>query len=377
MEESPKTDQQDSSRRFDRRLLWIGLGLSALIIRFILSFSPGLTETLYSRGLFLGVRWLFDHTLTILPFPVFYLAAVFLLFGLIRWIVVSNRKNRGKSFGYRIGQFFLSLGGIIGAILFFFLFLWGFNYGRIPMEDQLSLHLEPLDSLAVLQELNWTLENTIESRYTLPGMDSTEAFEPQFDLQELELSIRESTSQLLDEIDYPTAGRVRGRVLRPKGILARFGTAGVYIPWIGEAHIDAGLHPLQYAYTMSHEMAHAFGVADEGSCNFVAFRACLLSADPRVQYSAWLAHLRYLLGEYRRHLEKKEEDRGAYAAFRKTLPLAIQLDMNAINQELEKYPDWVNGAFFNNLYLKTQGVSEGVQSYNRVVLMVKAWREQL
>jgi len=178
--------------------------------------------------------------------------------------------------------------------------------------------------------------------------------------------------KLLEKLNYPTAGTVRGRQLQPKGILLRFSTAGVYFPWTGESNIDAGLHPIQIPFTMAHEFAHGYGFTDEGTCNFLAYLACIQSENKMFQYSGHLSYWRYLASSYRRF------DRENYTAYFKTLPKGIIADLYAIDANSDKYPNILpelrDAAY--DTYLKTQGIGEWMKSYSRIVMLVKAWREK-
>ena len=100
--------------------------------------------------------------------------------------------------------------------------------------------------------------------------------------------------------------------------------------------------------------------------------SCSKSSDPFIQYSGYLSYWRYLASDYRGF--KREE----YAEFRANLPTGIINDLNAINENLVKYPDIFPRArdAAYDTYLKTQGVSEGLESYDRIVVLVKAWKEK-
>ena len=122
---------------------------------------------------------------------------------------------------------------------------------------------------------------------------------------------------------------------------------------------------------MAHEMAHGYGFTDEGTCNFLAFLACSQSEDPVIRYSGYLAHTRDVLVAYRRVI------RDHYTTFRATLDKGLVADMDAINAANARFGrDWVPMYSINNIYLKSQGISEGILSYSRVVLLVKAFREK-
>ncbi len=152
----------------------------------------------------------------------------------------------------------------------------------------------------------------------------------------------------------------------------RISTAGFYLPFTGECNIDAGLHPIQLPFVVAHEYAHAYGITDEGSCNFLAYLSCNQSADPFVRYAGSLSYWRYIAGNYQAYYPKE------YALFRKQLPKGIIADLDAINANGRKYPDILPRVrdFAYDSYLKSQGIEEGLESYSRIIMLVKAWKEK-
>ena len=72
---------------------WALLGLAALLLRFVADTTPQYVEQFYSRGVFLGVRWLFDWTLAWLPFPlllVFYGVALYYVYKFVRTLLTKQ-----------------------------------------------------------------------------------------------------------------------------------------------------------------------------------------------------------------------------------------------------------------------------------------------
>lgn len=360
---------RDFFRKNKRKWIWVALGMSAILVRVLLSFSPSLTERIYSRGIFVGIRVLIDYTLGWMPFPL-----VFVVFSgilIFLFLKIKNLKRTHQSFLHSAGRIGLSLLSFLFGVVFFFLVLWGYNYGRMPIEKTLGIHPAPL----VLEELKTELElNTKEvavARDAIPNI-SEAPIEANFLPNDLENEIREDVEKLLEKLDFPTAGVVRGRMLKPKGILLRFSTAGVYFPWTGESNVDAGLHPIQIPFTLAHEFAHGYGFTDEGTCNFLAYLACIQSENKMVQYSGQLSYWRYLASSYRRF------DRDSYKEFFNALPKGIVADLYAIDENSSKYPDIlpeIRDVAYDT-YLKTQGIEEGMKSYSRIVMLVKAWKER-
>ena len=118
--------------------------------------------------------------------------------------------------------------------------LWGFNYGRMAVEEvlELDLHRPTIEELA--QRVKTEGAELGRLRAAIPASDT---FTLSADLfpEDMEGLLRSSLEEVLEEYGYPTQGRVRGRLMYPKGIFLRFSSAGLYFPWTGEGHIDAGL----------------------------------------------------------------------------------------------------------------------------------------
>ena len=63
-----------------------------------------------------------------------------------------------------------SLLAFIGGVVFLFQFLWGFNYGRIPLEEQLELDVKPLSVKELKAELDLAIEGMNTFRPMLEGV---------------------------------------------------------------------------------------------------------------------------------------------------------------------------------------------------------------
>ncbi len=350
-----------------RKIIWIGLGLIALIIRSILSYHPELAEQYYSRGLFLMVRWTIDYMLGWIPIPLIYF--FILIFSI--WLFIALRKfiRKKASWSTKLVSSLLSAAAFIGGTLFFFFFLWGYNYARLPIEKSLSLDAQPLEAKDLKEEMKWVSEKLVKLREELSihyGESPNELELP----KKTEEKLRQSLEEWLEMRGFPTLGRVRGRWLYPKGIFLRFSSAGLYFPFTGEGHIDPGLHILDHPYTMAHELSHGYGFGDEGTCSFLSFIACTESGNTFFAYSAYLNYWLTLAGNYRRY---QPED---YKRVRELLSEENKADIEAMYAELRKYPD-IMPKFRNyayDAYLKSQGIEEGVLNYNRVIMLVRAWR---
>ncbi len=93
------------------------------------------------------------------------------------------------------------------------------------------------------------------------------------------------------------------------------------------------------------------------------------TSNALIRYSGRLSYWRYIAREYRRY------DPQGFEAARKTLSPEIVLDLEAIQRAMDKYPDLIPRLQYQiyDQYLKTQGIKEGMLSYNEVLTLVHAW----
>lgn len=323
-------------------------------------------EYVYSRQLFPYIRRMLDGLLGWSPVPLLYIFIPLVLFFTVRsiWKDWQIRKKL-LARGYTL---FLTLISLVGGLVFFFQVLWGLNYQRLPLQQQLELPKTEVDSVGL--EFLWAYStHMVDSlRRQLAGEDTTAiAFGPEAD--ELEREVRASVNTFMQGIGLQTYSRTRARLLKPTGILLRFSTSGFYFPFTGECNLDSGLHPLQKPFVMAHEFGHAYGFGDEGECNFLAFLCTIQSEDPYLQYSGWLALWRYVVRDFRAAFP------GRFAEEVDALPRGPLNDWEAIRLQMIRFPDIMPR--FRDMayqaYLKSQGVHEGLRSYNQIVRLAHVW----
>jgi len=340
-----------------------------IILRWLGSYSPEIIEQVYSRGAFLGIRKVLDILLGWLPFSWLYLMVPTLIFGIGWGVTRYVRKWNNRSLQQRILIPIWTILSFVLGTVGLFLFIWGFNYGRVQLEDQIGIKPEPLHQDTLWQELEKATVQLKALRAALPVTDTTAYLDASHLPEDYEKHLRDLVEKTLTQLGYPDVGSPAMRHLWPKGILLRISTAGFYLPFTGECNADLGLHPLQKPFIVAHEYAHAYAITDEGSCNFIAYLACQQSEYPAIRYMGYLSYWRYLASSSLSIFPKR------YQSFRKTLPKGIQADLNIVNETMALYPDILprfRDATYD-AYLKVQGVQEGLKSYSRIVMLVYAW----
>lgn len=357
----------------NRQSLWIKLGLSAIFLRIVFSFQPQWCEQYYARGLYPWVRSFFDNTIGLLPIAGIYLFGliVFLWLAILFWRLMTQlviRKEGIKGKGYP--KSFLSF---LMGLVFWFLLLWGYNYARVPMAEQIGLPIpDSMNFEQIWEEAQYIKNTCIETRLQIPNSD-TNAITAAYYPKDLEAEMRKLLEKVLKKYGYDYSGHVRGRLLQPKGVLLRFNSSGVYFPFTGEGHIDAGLHPISKPFTIAHELGHGYGFGSEASCNFLGFLACIESKNPVIRYSGYLMYWRYVYSSMMEFMT--EED---YLAERATISRGMHNDIEAIYANQDLYPPFIpflQPAVYD-VFLKVQGVKDGIKSYDRMVLLVSSWRKK-
>jgi len=354
-------------------LAWLLLSSVLVALRVLL--PPAIIEQVYSTNIYLGVRQVLDSLFGWWPFPASALVVVLGVILIVRsaWRASTAKSPQALSSRQRawfagMGRVGLSLLRSSAIIVTAFLVLWGFNYGRPGISDHLNLNGRPLSDQELWHELHATANYVEILRTQLPLSDTndTESLPlPQIN----EVRIRESLQRQLQLLDYPAEGRVRTRYVFP-GTLLRFNTSGIYFPLTGEAHVDEGLHTLQLPFVIAHELAHGYGITDEGACNFIAWLACTRAHNLYLRYAGHLTYLRYVGAALRRR------DAEEYSAFRQNLPPGVKADLNSIAKNLDRFDEImpsVRDAVYDS-YLRGQGVQDGLASYSRVIDLVVAWQ---
>ena len=257
---------------------------------------------------------------------------------------------------------------MISYIMFYW--LWGFNYSASPLKKILQLKPIGIDTTMVYNEASIIMNQLIPLRDQISKDTNALTYEKYpVDAEQL---IQKALKKNLSEWSIPNKSNPRLRIIKPKGILLSISTAGFYLPFVGEGQIDGGLSPIQWPFTMAHEMTHSYGITDEGECNFSAVMACMQSDNEFIQYSGLLSYWRYLANNLR--------DKAPYS-FMKLVDMrspSIKNDIKDIYLHLDKYPDLLPQ--FRDLvydsYLKVNGVKEGLKSYDTVVSMMLMYKSK-
>lgn len=343
------------STRFAIPLLLL---IGTLLLNAAFGLLPSFYEKFYLHGIFKFIRVAYDYILgSWFPIPFFMVTVSAIAFYLFfiqkktkRWVKFTN---------------------VLFVIFIAFYWLWGFNYQQQTLAERMQYQFSVPTIERLEQEMSWTISQINILRNKLQN-DSLPLQVEVYNRSQLKSDFNKIVPLVLKDHDFATAGNPTVRLVQPNGLLMRLKTAGIYVPHAFEGHVDNGLLELEKPFTYAHELAHAYGLTDEGECNYVAFLACMQSDSMIYQYSALIDYSLYLLRDFRKY------DKELYAKYKSTFHPGYHADIEAMRENGKKYPDILPGLrdVFYDRYLKTLGVKEGLKSYSKLVAYIIEYKRK-
>lgn len=138
---------------------------------------------------------------------------------------------------------------------------------------------------------------------------------------------------------------------------------GIYSPFTIEANYNKYMPGYNIPHTMCHELSHLKGFMREDEANFIGYLACVESERQAFRYSGYLTGWVYAGNALAR------VDGESYADLRARLCEQAREDLRENNAFWDKYEGKVAEVAnqMNDVYLKVNDQSDGVQSYGRMV----------
>ncbi len=340
----------------NRGIKWALITLSVLLL---FKLSPWLAEYFYREFLFQIFRFVWDCTIGLLPFPLICLLLVALPFILYFYI---------RKFERRWSSLLLFPLNFFGWVITFFFWMWGFNYCAPSLvNDDSSMIMTEQElyafGLEMAESVNWYDEHGIDrNRLKNEVLDCTDGSNETFDVR-LFLS-GEGRSFYSD---------AKCHFLNDGGAMRRLGVAGIYWPFVGQGQSSNTHHYLFQPFVAAHELSHAYGITGEGEADYVAYKSLM-------QESIWLEKEKHYCAELEllrsiRSLLYVTND-SLRMDIDSTLRPAVMNDIIEMRENAKLYPEYFSGfqEKMNDRYLKTMGVTDGSQNYDRFVVMV--WNER-
>lgn len=287
---------------------------------------------------------------SLVPFSLEELTVVGFFIAFIAVIVRAIRRR--KKFLWWLGR----TGRVVLWLLVWFYLGWGNNYFRTPLYARLGVKPAQFEQ----ETFDRFLNEYTDMLYDCVSQPQT------LETQVLEQRIKNFYAQDIAACGY-TPLRSWQHVKKP--LINPLYSAVSILGWLGpffcETQVNLDVPGLQYPSTLAHEMSHLCGVTNEGEANYWAYAFCRQSEDPSLRYSGCLAIFPYVVQNVRALLPPNQS-----AAWEYDIPQQVWDDSTALNQFwLEKRVPFIEKAQrrIMDLFLKSNGISDGARSYQGVV----------
>ncbi len=350
-----------SKKKLKVRAITIAALAVAIFLLGLLADYPKMVERYYSESFYPIICHALHPVFNLFPFSVgdiLYITIIcYLIYALFRVIKLAFKKE------FKLAGIFL-MKIVIGAqcgILIFYLF-WGLNYFRPSAGERLNL-----------RDTNYTTADL--KAVTSMLIDSANACRARVTPADLAQSNGAIYQTAVVAVNKLSAGSVNFRTYYPgikssilTPLLNYIGTSGYYNPFTSEAQMNYQMPVFDKPLTACHEMSHQMGYGAEDEANFVGFLAGIGSNDRLLRYSAYnLAVSEFMHAlHYRDSLASKE--------LRPRISVAVHNDFKAERLYWLSYQTkaGILSSIFYDKFLKANNQPQGLNTYNRMVLLVMA-----
>ena len=343
---------------------WIILILLAIGIK-VFSFFPEAVEKYYSDGIYPVISSVQRILLGWIPFSVgdiFYALVIIYFFRrLIVLIRLLIKKQTNKA--YWIGGL-RRLGFIALLVYVSFNFLWGLNYNRIGIANQVGLKPEKIsrDNLVAMMKQLVQRVNGLDSMAHL-NREKLGSKRHLFREADLAYENLHSTQPIF---------KYNFRSVKPSlfSYLGNYlGYTGYYNPFSGEAQVNTTVPLFVQPFTVCHEIGHQLGYAKENEANFAGFLSARCSDDPAVQYSVYFDLYTYA------RIYLYVQDSMQLKRLDSTLNPGVRKDFRDLREFLRKHENPVERVIdkLYSQYLKANEQPSGKVTYSEVIIWLVAY----
>lgn len=354
-------NKQKGKKALIKRGVAILVLIVAIYLLNVFADHPRAVERYYSEGLYPIICHILHPIFNLFPFSfgdVLYLAViVYLIYALIRLIALCIKKRFMQAGLLATG---ITI-GVFAGIFTFYLF-WGLNYFRPSAGERLNLR----DSTYTKAELQKVTTILIDSA------NASRARVTAADLQRGNDSIYKTAVRAVVKLSGTSAEfstyspAVKPSLLTP--LLNYISTSGYYNPFTGEAQMNYQMPVFNRPFVACHEMSHQMGYGAEDEANFVGFLAASRSDDKLLRYSAYNVAVNEFMHTVR------YTDTVVFKQLRTRISPGVLADFKEERLYWLSYQNKLNtftSIFYDN-FLKVNNQPQGLDTYNRMVLLIMA-----
>lgn len=358
-----------------KKIIWILLLTGILYTINRASKDSSFIYSWYASGVYPGIKGL----MSIIPSRVNFsfgevLVGIAVILGILismyrfkKFIATVRVESIGTVMALIVNDVLSLITGVL-VLVVVFQGIWGLNYHRPPLLEQLGLERQEVSGQvleSLLMDLSVKMDET-RSRLTVSEDNVVMS-----QLSEEELFQQSYKDYLLASKHYKF---VEPPASQPKPIAASLffsysGISGIFNPFTGEANVNTLNSAYMLPVVALHELAHQQGIAREDEANFIAYLISQNSQEAFTQYSGELLVLIHGLNNL------IEIDPQAYERVYLNLSEGIQNDLVAHRILWATYDGTMEELQheMNDRYLKANGQLSGVESYSEMIELYVAW----
>jgi hypothetical protein len=353
-------------RRFLQATMFLLLPL-ALIFQQLAKLYPQSVEQFYSRGFYPAVSSAVSLYFNLFPFScaecILYALVVFAVFIIVLAFVYLFRRKFKALF-----KLFVTVIGFAITGYFLFLLMWGLNYNRAPLENNLGYKT----GTPTVTELSAILKSETRSINALcdsVSYDKNGRSNYPGGFGKISSGVTEGYAALAKQssLDKTLFG---SGLPRPKSIFASkymsyTGIEGIFVPFTYEPNVNTDCPAFVLPFNAAHESAHYKGFAREQEASFVAYLADTANSDPYFQYSAHMEAYIYISNAL------YETDQSAWQKAAGSLDPRAKGDFQYYNDFIVSHSSYAAdvSSKVNDSYLKSQG-QQGIITYDMFVTLL-------
>ena len=291
-----------------------------------------------------------------------YLLILLLLFS----VVYTIRKIiRNGSAGRRLLSWLSGICLAASLLAFFFMLGAGINYHRVSFSEKAGIAAEPCTAEDLSRICSW-LTREVNARSTQVTRDENGVMTLTRPEGPDAAAAMENLGTVFPDLSgsYPMPKKVFF-----SQILSSLDLTGIFSAFTIEANYNGDITPYNIPFTVCHELSHLRGFMQEEEANFIAFLACIQSDQPDFQYSGYLSGWVYCMNAL------YTADHDTWSTIRSQLSPTAEPDLTANREFWAGYQGILSevSTQVNDTYLKINGQSDGVLSYDRMVELIAAY----
>jgi hypothetical protein len=333
---------------------WLAAALFALIVAFV-PVPAWIVDDFYSRDMYPWLQRIMTAGTNILPFALLDLLLIAVAAGVLHRLYRLIHVTRQRGVMDALWEAFRRVVRAGAVLVVLFLWGWGFNYRRLPLESALptapaqptvaALQVAFGDAAALAARLRPLVQP--EGRFHSIALELRDP---------MNTALRSLNREPLQTFSQPKYSFVLTPFFTASGVTGMMNPLGL------ETIVLADLLPYERPFVVAHEWGHLSGHADEAEANAVGWLACM-RGNPTAAYSASL----FLITESAAAMPG-----AARQPLMDRLDANVRADLDAIARRMAReHPrvrqttDRVYGE-----YLRANRVADGTASYGRALKLI-------